>query len=56
MVWILRDLGPRVIALARPIGNCTSKLQTHPLVKEGAPKQETRNSQTENKNVVMGSR
>jgi hypothetical protein len=46
-----------VTALARPRNNCTSKLQTHPLVREGAPHQETRNFQTENRNVVqMGAR
>jgi hypothetical protein len=45
-----------VTALARTRNNCTSKLQTHPLVREGATHQETRNRQTENKNLVMGSR
>jgi hypothetical protein len=33
-----------------------SKLQTHPLVREDAPHQETRNYQTENKNMVTGYR
>jgi hypothetical protein len=42
-------LRPRVIALAKPRSNYTSKLQTRPLVREGAPHQETRNRQTENK-------
>jgi hypothetical protein len=37
-------------------GNCTSELQTHPLVKEGAPQQETRNCQAEKKNLVLSSR
>jgi hypothetical protein len=32
-----------------------TKLQTHPLVREGVSQQETRNYQTENKNLVMGS-
>jgi hypothetical protein len=32
------------------------KLQTRPLVREGAQHQETRNRQTEKKNLVMGSR
>jgi hypothetical protein len=32
--WVLRDLGPRVTA------NCTSKLQTRPLVRKGAPQHE----------------
>jgi hypothetical protein len=54
--WVLRDLDPRVTALDRPRSNCTSKLQTHPLVREGATYQETHNRQTENKNLVMGSR
>jgi hypothetical protein len=47
---------PRVTALARPRSNCTSKLQTYPLVREDAPHQETRNRQRENKNLAMGSR
>jgi hypothetical protein len=38
--WVLRDLGPRVIA------SCTSKLQTHPLVREGAPQHEDRKCPT----------
>jgi hypothetical protein len=33
-----------------------SKLQTNPLVREGVPHQETRNRQTENKNLVLGPR
>jgi hypothetical protein len=33
---VLRDFDPRMTALARPRSNCTSKLQTHPLVREGA--------------------
>jgi hypothetical protein len=33
-----------------------SKLQTHTLVREGAPQQETCNCHAENKNLVMGSR
>jgi hypothetical protein len=37
----------------RPYSNITS---THPLVREGAPHEESRNRQTENKNLVMGSR
>jgi hypothetical protein len=49
MVWVLRDLDPRQIALARPRNNCMSKLQTHLLVREGIPQQETRNYQIENK-------
>jgi hypothetical protein len=38
-----------VTALARPRSNGTSKLQTHPLVREGASHEETRNRQTEKK-------
>jgi hypothetical protein len=41
--WVLRYLDPRVINLARPSSKCTSKLQTHPLVREGAPHHEARN-------------
>jgi hypothetical protein len=48
----------------RPESDCTgkaqkqlySKLQTHPLVREGAPYQETRNRQRDKRNLVMGSR
>jgi hypothetical protein len=47
-------LDPRVTALARPRRNCTSKLQTHSLVREGVPWQETLSCQTENKNLVTG--
>jgi hypothetical protein len=53
---VLRDLDPTVTALVRPRSNCTTKLQTYPLVREGAPHQETRNFQTETKTLVMGSR
>jgi hypothetical protein len=37
-------------------GKARKQLQTHPLVREGAPQQETRICQRENKNVVIGSR
>jgi hypothetical protein len=50
--WVLLDFDPRVTALARPRSNCTSKLQTHPLIREGAPHQESRNRQTEKKNLI----
>jgi hypothetical protein len=33
-----------------------SKLQTRPLVREGAPHEETRNRQRDKRNLVMGSR
>jgi hypothetical protein len=41
-----RDLGPKVTAPARPRSNCTSILQTRPLVREGIPQQETHNFRT----------
>jgi hypothetical protein len=41
---IPRDSEPRVTALARASSNC--KWQTHPLVPEGAPHQQTRNCLT----------
>jgi hypothetical protein len=47
----------RVTALARPRSNCTSKLQTHLIVREGTPHQETHNYQTvKEQNLVMGPR
>jgi hypothetical protein len=39
----MRDFDPRVTALARSKSNCTSKLPTNPIVRGGAPYQETRN-------------
>jgi hypothetical protein len=39
----------RVTALARPRSNCTSKSQTQPLVRQGAPYQEPRNCQRDKK-------
>jgi hypothetical protein len=36
----LRDLDPRVTALEVPSSNCTSKLQTRPLVREDASQYE----------------
>jgi hypothetical protein len=36
--------------------NCASTLQIHPLVREGATHQETRNCQYRKKNLVMSSR
>jgi hypothetical protein len=48
--WVLQDFDPTVTALAAsPRSNCTTKLQTHPVIKEGSPHQET-----EHKNLVMG--
>jgi hypothetical protein len=52
----MRDLDPRVIALARLRSNCMSKLQTNPLVREGAQHQEPQNFLAEKKNLVMSSR
>jgi cytochrome c-type biogenesis protein CcmH/NrfF len=50
------SLDSSVPALARPRSNCTGKLQTHLLVREGASYQETRNCQTEKNNLVMDRR
>jgi hypothetical protein len=47
---------PRVTALARSRINCTSKLQTHPLLREGVQHQETHSCHIENKSLVIGSR
>jgi hypothetical protein len=41
---VLRDSVPKMTALARASSNC--KRQTHPLVREGAPNQQTRSCQT----------
>jgi hypothetical protein len=51
----MQDLDQRLTALARPRSTCTNKLQTHPLVRESTPHQETHNYQTENKSLVTGS-
>jgi hypothetical protein len=51
VVWVLRDSGPRVTALAGPRSNCASKLQIYPLVREGTPHQETRNCQYRKKRI-----
>jgi hypothetical protein len=40
--WVLPDFGSRVTALARHRSNCTSKLKTRPLVREGATKYQSR--------------
>jgi hypothetical protein len=47
--WVLRDFDPWLTVLARPGSNCKSKLQTYPLIREGAPYQEIRSFQTGNK-------
>jgi hypothetical protein len=52
--WVLWDSDPRVTALARPRSNCTSKLQIHPLVREDAPHQATRNCQYRKKKGKIG--
>jgi hypothetical protein len=54
--WVLCDFDLRVPALARPRSNCTSKLQAHPFIREGAPLQEICNHQKEKKNLVMAPR
>jgi hypothetical protein len=45
-IWlrVLQDSGPRMTALARASSNC--KRQTHPLVRESVPHQQTRNTLT----------
>lgn len=40
---ILMDLNLGMAALTTPSRNCTDKLQTYPLVREGAPQEETAN-------------
>jgi hypothetical protein len=52
----MQDSDPRETALARPRIKCTSKLQTRPLVREGALHQETHKCQIEKKNLVISSR
>jgi hypothetical protein len=37
------DLNLGMAALTTPSRNCTDKLQTYPLVREGAPQEETAN-------------
>jgi hypothetical protein len=49
-------LGPESDCSGKTQKQLYSKLQTRPLVREGPSQQETRNCQTENKNLVMGSR
>jgi hypothetical protein len=51
MVWVLRDLDPRMTALVRPRSNCTGKLQIRPLFREGAPQQEILNCKTKKKEI-----
>jgi hypothetical protein len=52
----MRDMNLRVTALAKPRSHCAHKLQTHPVVREGAQLRETHNWQTEKKNLVTSSR
>jgi hypothetical protein len=49
LIWprVLRNSDPKMTALAMTSSNC--KRQTRPLVREGAPNQQTRNCQTINK-------
>jgi hypothetical protein len=49
-------LDPRVTAPARSRSNCTNKLQTHPLVREGTRHLETRNCQKSGHEFRMGAR
>jgi hypothetical protein len=52
-LWVLQDLDLRVTALVTPRSSCTSKLQNHPLIREGAQHEETHNCHTEKKNLVI---
>jgi hypothetical protein len=49
MVVSSAGLGPESDCSGKARSNCTSKLQTHPLVREGVQHQETRSFQTEKK-------
>jgi hypothetical protein len=49
-------LGPGSDCSGKAQKQFTSILHTNPLVREGVPHQGTSNCQTENKNLVMGSR
>jgi hypothetical protein len=51
---VSRDLDPKMTALARARSNC--KRQIHPLVREGAPHQQTRDYLTVIKNLVVSPR
>jgi hypothetical protein len=47
-------LRPKIHCSVKAQKQLYSKLQTRPLVREGAPHQGTRKTQTENKNLVWG--
>jgi hypothetical protein len=55
-IWsqVPRDLDPRMISLAR--ASSTYKRQTRPLIREGAPQEQDRNSHTSNKDLVVSPR
>jgi hypothetical protein len=55
-IWsrVPKDSDPRTTVLARASSNC--KRQTRPLVREGAPNQQTRNCHTSNKDLVVSPR
>jgi hypothetical protein len=55
MVVNSAGLQPESDSSGNPKNNCTSKLQTHPLVREGASHKATRNRQTE-RNLVTSYR
>jgi hypothetical protein len=52
MVMSSEGLRPKSDSSGKAQKQLYSKLQTRPLVREGAPHQETRNRQTENKNIL----
>jgi hypothetical protein len=56
MVVSSTGLGPESDCSGKAQQQLYSKLQTRPLVREGAPHQETLKYHTEKKNLVMGSR
>jgi hypothetical protein len=50
-----RQGNPTVTAVARPRSNCTSKLRTHPLVREGALIKKLAGVRQKENNLVIGS-
>jgi hypothetical protein len=56
MIMSSVGIGPKSDCSGNTQKQLYNKLQTRPLVREGALQQEIRNCQSENKNLVMGSR
>jgi hypothetical protein len=56
MVTSSEGLGPSSDCAGTARGNCTSRFQTRPLIREGAPLQETGICHAEKNNLVMGFR